>query len=158
MRGQAVCRKHGGASPQARAAAERRQVEGQARSLLAELGVAPVEDPLAQLLRLAGEVLAWQRATAQLVNELESIRYRAANGTEQLRAEVLIYERAMDRAVNVLAAIARLGIDERLVAVTEKQADVVVAAINAAMEAAGISGEQAEQARRAAAQHLRSVA
>lgn len=153
-----MCRYHGGAARQAKAAAVRRQVEVEARQVLAELGVAPVEDPLAQLLKLAGEVLAWQRATAALVNGLEDgIRYRGANGAEQLRAEIALYERAMDRAVNVLSAIARLGIDERLVQVTEKQADAVVGALNAALAAAGVSGEQAEQARRAAARHLRSV-
>lgn len=158
LKGQVVCRYHGGAARQAKAAAVRRQVEVEARQVLAELGVAPVEDPLAQLLKLAGEVLAWQRATAALVNGLEDgIRYRGANGAEQLRAEIALYERAMDRAVNVLSAIARLGIDERLVQVTEKQADAVVGALNAALAAAGVSGEQAEQARRAAARHLRSV-
>jgi len=157
MRGQSVCRKHGGASPQAKAAAVRRQVEAEARQVLAELGAAPVEDPLAGLLKLAGQVLAWQAATAALVNQLDGIRYPGANGAEQLRAEVALYERAMDRAVTVLAAIARLNIDERLVQVTERQADAVVSAINVALEAAGVGGEQAEQARRAAARHLRSV-
>lgn len=159
MRGQSVCRKHGGAAPQSKAAAVRRQVEVEARQVLAELGVPAVEDPLAQLLRLAGEVLAWQRATAALVNGLEDgIRYRGANGAEQLRAEIALYERSMDRAIQVLAAIARLNIDERLVRVTERQADALVGAVNAALEAAGIhGGEQAEAARKAAARHLRSV-
>lgn len=152
-----VCKFHGGNAPQAKAAAARRRVEVEARQVLAELGVSPVGDPLEALLRLAGQVLAWQEATAALVNRLDSVRYAGANGAEQLRAEVQLYERAMDRAIQVLSAIARLGIDERLVAVTEKQADAVVGAINAALEAAGVSGDQAERARRAAARHLRSV-
>lgn len=152
-----MCRKHGGASPQARSAAVRRQVETEARAVLAELGVPAVGDPLEALLKLAGQVLAWQAATAALVNQLDGIRYRGANGAEQLRAEVALYERAMDRAVAVLSAIARLNIDERLVQVTERQADAMVNAINAALEAAGVDAEQAERARRAAARHLRSV-
>jgi len=147
---------HGGASPQAKSAAGRRQVEGEARSLLAELGVSPVSDPLAQLLQLAGEVLAWQRATAALVNQLDSIRYQGGSG-EQLRAEVQLYERAMDRAANVLSAIARLRIDERLAEVTQRQADAVIAAIEAGLVAAGVSGDRMIEARRAAAQHLRLV-
>ncbi|MCX5522975.1 hypothetical protein OG342_08885 [Streptomyces bobili] len=152
-----MCKFHGGAAPQAKAAAVRRQVETEARQVLAELGVPAVGDPLEALLRLAGQVLAWQAATAALVNQLDGIRYRGANGAEQLRAEVVLYERAMDRAVAVLSAIARLNIDERLVAVTERQADAVIGAINVALEAAGVSGEQANEARRAAARHLRSV-
>lgn len=135
----------------------RRQVEAEARTVLAELGVAPVEDPLAQLLKLAGEVLAWQRATAGLVNELESIRYRGSNGAEQLRAEVALYERAMDRAVTVLASIARLNIDERLTVVSERQAEAVIGAVEAALAAAGVTGDLAVEGRRAAARHLRLV-
>lgn len=152
-----MCKFHGGAAPQAKAAAVRRQVESEARAVLAELGVPAVGDPLEALLKLAGQVLAWQAATAELVNRLDGIRYEGANGVEQVHAEVQLYERSMDRAIQVLAAIARLNIDERLVAVTERQADALVGAVNAAMEAAGVSGEQAEQARRAAARHLRSV-
>ncbi|MGV9707457.1 HGGxSTG domain-containing protein [Streptomyces sp. NPDC003483] len=156
MRGGERCRMHGGASPRARAAAERRQVEGQARSLLAELGVIPVADPLAQLLQLAGEVLAWQKATSELVNQLDHIRYQGGSG-EQLRAEVALYERAMDRAVSVLAAVARLNIDERLAAVSEKQAEAVIGAIEAGLAAVGVTGDQVLTAKRAAARHLRLV-
>ncbi|MGX9887356.1 HGGxSTG domain-containing protein [Streptomyces sp. NPDC002276] len=150
------CRMHGGASPQAKTAAGRRQVEGEARALLAELGVTPVSDPLAQLLQLAGEVLAWQKATAALVNELSSIRYQGGSG-EQLRAEISLYERAMDRAANVLSAIARLRIDERLAEVSEKQAEAVIGAIEAGLAAVGVTGDRALAAKRAAARHLRLV-
>lgn len=156
MRGGERCRMHGGASPRARAAAERRQVEGQARTVLAELGVTPVDDPLAQLLRLAGEVLAWQRATAALVNQLDHIRYQGGSG-EQLRAEVQLYERSMDRAVAVLSAIARLNIDERLARISEQQADRLIGAIEAALTEVGLTGEQALTAKRVVARHLRLV-
>lgn len=150
------CRMHGGASPQAKTAAERRQVEGEARALLAELGVTPVDDPLAALLRLGGQVLAWQEATAALVNQLDHIRYQGGSG-EQLRAEVALYERAMDRAANVLSAIARLRIDERLAEVTQRQAEAVIGAIEAGLEAAGVTGDRMIEARRVAARHLRLV-
>ncbi|MER7927035.1 HGGxSTG domain-containing protein [Streptomyces sp. NPDC096057] len=157
MRGQTVCRKHGGASPQAKSAAERRQLEAGARALLADLDVDPVGDPLAALLRLGGQAIAWQEAAAKLVNELADIRYRAANGTEQLRAEVALFERATDRACQVLATIAKLRIDERLTAVSERQAEAVIGAVEAALAAVGVTGERAVDARRAAARHLRLI-
>jgi hypothetical protein len=157
MNGGERCRMHGGSSPQAKAAAERRQIEAGALALLADLDVDPVGDPLAALLRLGGQVISWQAATARLVNELESIRYRAGNGTEQLRAEVVLFERATDRACQVLATIARLNIDERLAAVSERQAEAVIGAVEAALAAAGVSGDLAAEGRRAAARHLRLV-
>jgi hypothetical protein len=156
LKGQSVCKFHGGAAPQSKAAAVRRQVEGEARALLAELGVTPVDDPLAALLRLGGQVLAWQEATAALVNQLDHVRYQGGSG-EQLRAEVQLYERAMDRAANVLSAIARLRIDERLAEVTQRQAEAVIGAIEAGLAAAGVTGDRAIEARRAAARHLRLV-
>lgn len=129
----------------------------QARRVLAELGAEPVADPLTALMKLAGQVLGWQEATAALVNELEAVRYRGANGAEQLRAEVGLYERAMDRAVVVLAAIARLNIEERLAKVTEQQARTMVVAVNAALVAAGLSSDQRVLVQREIARELRLV-
>lgn len=151
------CKLHGGSTPAQTTQANRRRAENEARALLAELHVAPVEDPLQALLKIAGQVLAWQEATASLVNELEEVRYEGATGAEQLRAEVALYERAMDRAVAVLAAIARLNIEERLARVTERQADAVIDAIDAALAAVGVTGQDAAKAKQAAARHLRSV-
>ncbi|WP_326768657.1 hypothetical protein OG978_32705 [Streptomyces sp. NBC_01591] len=126
--------------------------------MLAELDVAPVTDPLHALLELAGQTLAWQSATAELVNRLENIRYAGSNGAEQLRAEIALYERAMDRASSVLSSIARLNIEERVARVTERQAEVVTGAVVAGLTAAGVTGEQLVVAQRAAAQHLREHA
>ena len=151
------CKLHGGSTTTQTTQANRRRAEDEARALLAELHVSPVEDPLQALLKIAGQVLAWQEATASLVNELEEVRYEGATGAEQLRAEVALYERAMDRAVQVLSAIARLNIEERLARVTERQADAVIDAIDAALAAVGVTGRDAATAKQAAARHLRSV-
>lgn len=125
--------------------------------MLAELGAAPVEDPFAGLMKLAGQVLAWQEATAALVNELETIRYRGANGAEQLRAEVALYERAMDRAVTVLAAIGRLNIDDRMARISERQAEILVAVVKAGLDAAGVTPDQRALAHTEIARQLRAV-
>lgn len=151
------CKLHGGSTGTHTTQAVRRRAEAEARAVLAELGVPAVDDPLAALLKLAGQVLAWQEATATLVNGLEEVRYEGVSGAEQLRAEVALYERAMDRAVAVLAAIARLNIEERLARVTERQADAVIDAIDTALAAAGVTGQDAARAKQVAARHLRSV-
>ncbi|MFI0914218.1 hypothetical protein [Streptomyces abikoensis] len=160
LKNMTVCRYHGGANRRSRAAAERRRaeaaVDAQARRTLAALGADPVDNPLVALAQLAGEVTAFKDALAERVNELSSIRYATDHG-EQVRAEVLLYERAMDRVAAVLGTIARLNIDERLAAISEKQADAVIRAIDAALAHAGVTGPLATEARQVAARRLRAV-
>jgi hypothetical protein len=83
------------------------------------------------------------------------MRYRDTSG-EQLRAEVGLYERAMDRLGKFLTDYARLDIDNRLAAITTSQADRVIDAIDAALAAAGIHDKtQIQAAKKAAAAKLR---
>ncbi|MGW1525445.1 hypothetical protein [Streptomyces sp. NPDC002159] len=161
LKGQTVCRVHGGAAPQNLAAGERRIAEGrleeETRRALAILNVQPVENPLTALSELAGQVIAWKNALADRVNELHRIRYTDDKNAEQLRSEVALYERAMDRCLNVLGTIGRLRIDERLAAISEQQATTVIGAIEAALAHAGVTGPAASAAKAVAARHLRAV-
>lgn len=158
MSGAVVCRAHGGRAPQVIAAAKERQLDAQVRQTLARLDVDEVADPLTELGRLAGQVLAWKNALAERVNDLIALRYTAAGaGTEQLRAEVALFERAMDRCVLVLGAMARLNIDSRLTAISEAQADMLIRAVNAGLAAAGVHGPAAADARKAIGRELRLV-
>lgn len=152
------CRLHGGNTKAQKTRARKQQADKEARAVLAELDVQPVEDPLTALMQLAGQVLSWQEATATLVNGLgDRIRYEGGTGAEQLRAEVQLYERSMDRAEKVLSSIARLNIEERLAQISEAQADRVLAAIDAVLAHLGITGDEAAGARRVAARRLRAV-
>jgi hypothetical protein len=63
----------------------------------------------------------------------------------------------MDRTGHVLGMIAKLNIEDRMARVTERQADALVSALEAALAAAGITGTAAHDARQAAARHLRAV-
>jgi hypothetical protein len=89
--------------------------DAEARQVLAELDVTPVTDPFAALDQLAGQAVAWQRAVAGILNRLSAdrIRYEGASGAEQLRAEVALYERAMDRTAQILTAMGRLKLADR---------------------------------------------
>lgn len=147
------CKLHGGSTRNLRAAA----LTERARTELARLDVPPVDDPLTELSRLAGQVVAWKDALADKVNQLTSIRYEDAKMAEQLRSEVALFERALDRCNTVLVSIAKLGIDERLARISELQADIVVRAIDAALRAAGLSGEPLSVAKGVAGRHLRAV-
>lgn len=158
---QTVCYRHGGNSPQAKAGAQRREAEDklerQVRRQLARLEVAPVDNPFTALAQLAGQVVAWKDALADHVNALTELRYEDAKGAEQLRSEVALFERALDRCNTVLTNMGRLNIDDRLAVINEKQAEKVIAAVDALLLHLGISGEQATEARRFLARKLRAA-
>lgn len=156
IRGATVCYYHGGKAKQVRAKAAERLVEAEMRDALARLNVAPIDDPLTEMSRLAGQVVAFKDQCAAMVNRLEGdIRYEDVKGSEQLRSEVAVWERAMDRCNTVLGTMARLKIDERLAAISEKQAAIVIAAIDAALDAVDVPRDRRPTARKAAARHLR---
>lgn len=151
--GYGPCRTHGGNTRNHRTAALHQQAE----RALADLHAPPVDNPLTELARITGQVVAWKDALAEKVNELTSIRY-STEGGEQLRAEVALFERALDRCERFLTAMAKLNIDERLTRITEQQAALVNQAVIAALQDLGLSPEQQQEARRGVARHLRVVA
>jgi hypothetical protein len=158
--GQKVCRFHGGAAAQNVRAGERRVAEAEldtaVRKQLAQLDADPVDNPLTALSELAGQMVAFKNALADRVNDLSEIRYQGGAG-EQIRAEIVLYERAMDRCNSVLTNMARLNIDERLAKVTEQQAEKLVSVIDALLAHLSITGEQAAEAKHFLARRLRSA-
>ncbi|WP_089105480.1 hypothetical protein [Streptomyces hyaluromycini] len=152
------CRLHGGSTRTQSVGAEREVLEAQARTLFERVApeVVPVDNPLEAYQMFAGRVMAWLALMEQLLTDLESPRYRGATA-EQIRGEVLLYERAMDRANAVLSSYAKLNIDERLVRLSEEQANILVSVIKAGLNAAGVTPQQRELAHAEIARQLRVV-
>lgn len=148
--GAVVCRFHGGAAPQVAGKAVERLAEVEARRLLDVIGVEPVDDVLGALSQLAGEVVAWKNVMGDQVAALEALRFESGEGTEQLRAEVAVFERAMSECRRTLVDIAKLNIESRLARVSEQHMEVMLKMVNAALVAAGVSGAVADEARAAA--------
>lgn len=158
MKGAAVCRMHGGATTQARTKARQRRATAAANAVLARLDVPPVEDPFAALAELAGQAIAFKDILAERVNQLKQIRYRDHKGSEQLRSEMVLWERALDRCERFVTSMAKLDIDNRLVKISEAQAEIVLRAIDAALDAAEVEADRRPQAQRAASGVLRTAA
>jgi hypothetical protein len=153
------CKNHGAntGSYQSKLAAER-VVEGNIADrlvvILADHGEKlmapdPIGNPLAELLELAAEIKAFKEImrviTAYLVQRQE-MRHGHRVG-EQLRAEVLLYERAQERLAKILVDISKLGIEARLAQIEENQAAMIERALNAALTASGLGLIEQQEAR-----------
>lgn len=158
MRGATRCKQHGGKSPQSQQRAVRERVVAKAAATLGRLKVEPVENPLTELQALAGEAKAWRALMARHVADLTTTRHLDDKGGEQIRGEVQLFERAMDRCGSLLVSIARLNVDERLARVSERQTELVADALAATLQEMGLSHDQQREARRGVARHLRPVA
>ncbi|MDU8998201.1 hypothetical protein [Streptomyces mirabilis] len=151
------CKLHGGSTRTQTVGAERQLVEVEARRLFEKVApeIAPVDNPLEAYALFAGRVMAWLELMGRLLDDLESPRYRGATA-EQIRGEVVLYERAMDRANAVLGTYAKLNIDERLTRISEQQADILVSVLRAGLNAAGVTPQQRELAHAEIARQLRA--
>jgi hypothetical protein len=173
LRNQKVCRHHGGASPQALEVARRREVELRAEKLLRERwangGDVAVDDPLGELARLAGEAVAFKDYLRDQVTELHGVlAYWTENtfetedairteATEQLRAVVLAYERALDRCAKILASIVKLDLAGRMLAVRTEQAEAIVTAVRMGLAQVDMSAELRKGAQEAIADALANM-
>jgi hypothetical protein len=147
--GALVCSMHGAKAPQVQRKTAERNAEAAVRAALARYnaGCEPVGDPLSALLLIAGEILKFKDYVGARVAELNAgdWRYNSAVA-EQVRGEIQLYERSLDRAAKVLAEIARLNLDERLVRLSEQQGELVVVAFERLLDALGLDDEQQERA------------
>lgn len=176
VRGTTVCAapSHGGLLPRVKAAAARNMAEEKIRRSLAGTSARPVDDPYAELSRLAGQVVHWKDTLANIVDSMSGDaecrecgasvpgagewRYEASGaGTEQLRSELSLFERALDRCGATLGMIAKLNIEDRMARISERQADAMLRAFDAGLAAAGVSGQPAIEARQVAARELRAA-
>lgn len=157
--GEGSCKLHGGSTRSVSRSATMRLVERETRELFGRIApeVKPVDNPLAAYASFAGRVMAWMELLDALLGDLRTVGYEHEKAGEQIRAVVQLYERSMGLANTVLSSYARLKIDERLAAISEAQKTVIIRAIEAALEEAGLEDEAAANAKRTAARHLRSA-
>ena len=151
------CKMHLGSTKTLRAHSAEMAFQREAEKALGKLKIAPVDDPLTELSKLAGEVTAWKDVIADRVSFLKDVSYEGEKTGEQIRGEVIVFERALDRCSTVLSTMARLNIDERLAKVSEAQAQLVADALAAVLRDMGMGGDQQREAKTRVAEKLRLV-
>jgi hypothetical protein len=128
------CRLHGGRTPPAVAAGHRRRLEAECQALLGEYDVGPVDQPVEELCRLAGQVVGWKNLLADRVATLRAEDSRRADRFgEELRAELGLLERGMDRCAKVLTDLSKLGLEERRTRIREAELDLYGQLVEAAV-------------------------
>lgn len=139
MTGQRVCKMHGGKSPGARERAADRQLEAKADAEIGKLwpGLAEagaVKDPVDLLARTAGALERMAEVVGERVNSLNG-RIASGEHLAQLRAEVVLLDRVLDKLLRAGDVMARLGIAERQIELEAEQAQAVISAFLGAVGA-----------------------
>jgi len=160
--GQLVCFRHGNGSPRTRNKAMVRNAEAQARFQLKKRaearGITRIQDIYEELEMNAAEAAAFRQICFDRVEALkDDWRYSSSAG-EQLRAEVALYERAMDRANKFLMDMARLGIAEKRVKIAETQALLLVGVIQNVLGRLDLTRDQKRIAATVVPEELRAIA
>jgi hypothetical protein len=119
--GHGRCKLHGGSSPSGRAAG----LAAQARAEVERLGVVPAANPLEQLAALAAKARLWEELLSAKVAALTSLTYDTAAGSQQVHAEILLWERALDRCGAFCATLAKLDIDQRITEIQVQSAKII---------------------------------
>jgi hypothetical protein len=156
-----VCAWHGGKAPQVKAAAERRllaaKITADAEATLAHEGITAVEDPLGELGKLASASRAMMQALGARVNSLEDLEHFGTEYSPVLKAEVQLYERAMDRTHRLLDSLVKHGYAERQVALAESEAMLVAGVIRRVLSGLGLTKAQVDQAQVLLAEEFRAL-
>jgi hypothetical protein len=143
--GDGPCKLHGGNTRNHRTAAAARQVEDGARRALADMHLEPVDNPLQALALHASEVMALRNYLRGEVSRLESLRYQGGTG-EQVRAELSAYQSALRDTTSVLTAMAKLNLDDRLIAIqsriSEQQGMLIATAVRLILDDLGLTPQQ----------------
>lgn len=144
MNGQRVCKMHGGKSRGAVEKAAERQAEAAAEQTIRALwpglaSVEPVRDPFDLLARTAAALEHMAEATGTRVNELQG-KVAGGENLTQLRAEVVLLDRLLDKLLRAGDRMASLGIASRAVEVQQGQADLMLAWLRSGLEAGQAAG------------------
>lgn len=160
--GGTVCKLHGGALPGVKRAAafrlQRDKAQAEALTRLKARGAGKVET-ITEMDRLAAEVITFKdivRGELDRIWALGELRYEGKTG-EQLRAEVALYERALDRCNTVLATNVKLGIAEKKHELDKLQAVVLVGVIQAILKELNLSRVQQQIAAQVVPVKLREI-
>lgn len=104
---------------------------------------------LEKMLEAFDRVIAFEQATGKMMANLDPSdwRYTDRTGSEQIRSEVVLYERAMDRTARILKDISKMALDSKIVSLGKAQTELMVRILMATVNEMGLDVKQIDQAR-----------
>lgn len=147
MKGQKVCRVHGGRSPQAQAKAAERlagaEVADQISKRLMKKDFPTIDSFYDEFEQQIAMAIWWRDICLERVEKLndDEWRYKGQTG-EQVRAEVQLFTQSMERVGKFLESGAKLNLAERKQKLDEAQAILLVGVIKAILGDLGLSKKQ----------------
>jgi hypothetical protein len=117
----------------------------------------PIGNPLSEMMDDIARMGEWERMARRVVGQLDSWRYSSKSVGEQQRAELLLWERALDRKFAAEATIARLNIAQQLVGIRAETAAMVARALTEALQQSGADLGVQDKARKALSRSLKVI-
>jgi hypothetical protein len=121
----------------------------------------PIENPLQELLDLAAEIKEFKNVMREMIMPLlleNKLRYTRDKVGEQIRAEIVLYERSLERLDRILTNISKLNILGKMAAIEERKVDAIERAMTLALQAANVDAPQREIALKVLTRELKAVA
>lgn len=148
------CWLHGGRTPNGRRFAAREA----AANVLRELRIDVDVDPISSLYE-AVRVAAWREIGLRQMLEGRAVLY-GPDHLGDLREDIVaqMHREALDARARIAKMAVDAGLDERMVRLAERQADILVQLVEVVLEAAGAADEARERGRSAASAFLAATA
>lgn len=136
-----ACKLHGGSTKNHQTAAKTEMTRRAAAQWVRD--AAPITNPAEALLNVASEINGFKDYLADRVSEIraESWRYSGAQA-EQLRAEISLYERALDRTARVLVDVNKLDLEAKRDAFNQQHGALLAGAVQRILDALDLTEQQ----------------
>lgn len=115
----------------------------------------PITNPYEELYRLAGQTIKWKDILAERVADLEYLGYGTEHTGEQVKADVQLFTQALAEARQILVAISKLDVEERMVRIAEAQALMIAEILGRVLDSLGLDEAVVLRARSSVAERLR---
>lgn len=162
MHGQMICSAHGGKAPQNMRAGEQRLAKQEVYNEIAKLIDAPPMETITEvydeLLAVAGTARAWRQLLQNRVSKLKRLGESTEFTGVQLAADVMLFERALDRSAKIGEALVRLDLEGRKQALDERTAGQLVAVLRLILGDLDLTDDQAMVAELVVPKRLKELA